>query len=115
MLGGPGTSFSRIRYANGSDFNRPMRLERTYGGSTFVIEQIDFPPTGGWDVWADLRVDQNLSGQNNLISLSPEGGPNLARITTIVTCSSLDCGAQRSNSECPGSSSSSSSSSGTRH
>lgn len=112
MLGGPGTAYSRIRYANGSDFNRPMRLEHTYAGSTYVIEQLDFPPTGGWDVWVDLRVDQSLSGQNNLISLSPEGGPNLARITTVVTCSSLsDCGAQWGDSECPGSSSSSSSSS----
>lgn len=116
VMFGSGTHTSTIRYANGSEFDRPMRVEELDG--TVVIEQIDFPPTGSWENWTDLVLSRALTnGQYNFISLSPEGGPNLQNITTTLQYNCTTCGYNKGIGACPdpdsGSSSSSSSTSST--
>ncbi|HEX5056960.1 MAG TPA: hypothetical protein VFX02_10735 [Gammaproteobacteria bacterium] len=70
-----------FHYANGSSFNRVMNLVRRDTGEVLAAN-IQFPYTGGWDGWNDITLWVDIGGYGqanrfNLVSVSPEGGPDI--------------------------------------
>jgi len=66
-----------IRYANGSNVNRPMAV-RVNGA--VVIPALSFVPTGGWSSWATRSLTAAMHAGTNtvrLTSTTPSGGPNI--------------------------------------
>jgi rhamnogalacturonyl hydrolase YesR len=67
-----------LRYANGGDQNRPMKL--VVNGKSLAGSYV-FPPTGAWTVWQTISVaDVPLRQGFNTIraeAISAAGGPNL--------------------------------------
>lgn len=73
-----GTSAIGLRYANGSDANRPMTL--SINGKTMPIS---FEPTGEWTAWKTEIVTADLQEGGNMATLtsnSSDGGPNIDQI-----------------------------------
>jgi hypothetical protein len=107
------SSSTTFTYANGSDFTRQMRMQRR-NDPTAVLPTLDFPPTGSWETLGTVTLNQDYIGELNLISVSPEGGPNVKSIRTVINlnCNTTICGWVGPNVDpCPEATSSSSSSS----
>lgn len=81
--GGPATSsYTRIRYANGSENTLRMGV---LNSDFEVYREIEFPPTGGWDQWQTLQLSYVLTRNVYLEALDNEGGPNLGDLTAGLT------------------------------
>jgi hypothetical protein len=65
-----------FRYANGADFDRPLRL--TVNGQV-VAASLSFAPTGSWTKWATSTAVVALGAGTNAVRVSAIGlgGPNL--------------------------------------
>ncbi len=73
------TATFKIRYANGGTTARPANF--TVNNETYWLQ---FPPTGGWNVWAEVTVAATLIWDMNemvLESLSTAGLANIDRLT----------------------------------
>ena len=72
----------KVRYANGASSARP---------ATFYVNEeyftLQFPPTGGWNVWAEATVSSPLIWSSNEFLLTATSSAGLANIDkiTIVT------------------------------
>ncbi|MBO3744653.1 carbohydrate-binding protein [Streptosporangiaceae bacterium NEAU-GS5] len=69
-----------VRYANGTDVNRPLQL--TVNGVN--VGTRDYNPTANWDTWTDDTFTVDLTTGANVIRLTAttaNGGPNLDKIT----------------------------------
>jgi hypothetical protein len=65
----------RVRYANGTNANRPIRITGNGGGGT-----VTGAPTGSWSTWATATVTINLvAGNNDVVhsSVVDAGMPNI--------------------------------------
>lgn len=72
----------KVRYANGSSANRPadfITLQSTHS--------LNFPPTGGWNVWREVTFSAPLVWSSNEFWLTATSNSGLANIDkiTIVT------------------------------
>jgi hypothetical protein len=79
-----GWSELRVRYANGSRAERPMRL--TVNGEPLDI--LYFGTTGGWDTWRDYTTTPLLAAGANTVRLTAttgRGGPNVDRLESRIT------------------------------
>lgn len=87
------TSSTTITYSNGSDSTRQMRMQLRNNPSA-VLPTIDFPSTGSWETWDTVTLDQAYTGEINLVSVSPEGGPDVKSIKAVINlnCNSSICG-----------------------
>jgi hypothetical protein len=68
----------RVRYANGTGTNRPIRV--TVNGAT--AGTVNGAPTGSWSTWATATLPINLvAGDNDMIhaSVTSDGMPNVDR------------------------------------
>ncbi|TVZ41845.1 cellulose binding domain-containing protein [Alteromonadaceae bacterium 2753L.S.0a.02] len=90
LLGGPELGRgSVISYANGSTETLTMKLETSL---RVLVEEVSFPPTGGWDVWSTIELPGVIATgtitQNepvSLVSLDPAGGPHLSVIHSWIS------------------------------
>lgn len=76
----PGTI--KIRYANGGNVNRPA----TFYVNTDMFT-LQFPPTGGWNVWKDVSVSSPIIWSGNeflLEATSNQGLANIDKITVVT-------------------------------
>jgi hypothetical protein len=75
-----GTYVLDFRFANGSGYDRPLRL--TVNGAV-AQPAVSFPHTGNWEVWSVTTVAATLSAGVNRIRLTATGnsGPNLDAMT----------------------------------
>ncbi|WP_406175383.1 PQQ-dependent sugar dehydrogenase [Streptomyces sp. NBC_00996] len=76
-----GTSSLALRYANGTDTDRPMDISV---GGTVVASGVSFPATADWNTWATKTVNLPLGAGSNKIratATTGNGGPNLDRIS----------------------------------
>jgi len=81
-----------IRYANGTNDSRKMSLS----ASAYIINEIEFPPTGGWTNWSTVPFNIELFSGKSLLelrSLNTDGGPNIdwigwtgTEIKIVKTC-----------------------------
>ncbi len=72
-----------IRYSSGTNESRRQRV--LINGAT-AISTFAMPYTGGWSNWGEVSFTVNLNEGSNtirLVSLSPNGAPNLDRFTLI--------------------------------
>ena len=79
-----GTADCTIVFANGGSAGRPMNI--LVNGSV-VVNNIDFPVTGGWTAWSQTNVTFGLAAGNNtirLLSTGSEGGPNVDKMDITV-------------------------------
>lgn len=69
--GGTGGSATLIiRYANGNSNNRSLSYHYYVAGSPIFGSQVLFPPTGGWNNFADIYMTINLeAGTSNMFKL----------------------------------------------
>lgn len=76
------TGTIKIRYANGTNSGRTASL-----GVNSYWYTVQFPPTGGWNVWREATVYSPLIWASNELVLSAETSAGLANIdkVTIVT------------------------------
>lgn len=76
------TGTIKIRYANGTGSARPATLEVNSYSYT-----LQFPPTGGWNVWQEATVYSPLIWASNELVLWADTSAGLANIdkVTIVT------------------------------
>lgn len=65
-----GSATLRFRYANGGNYNRPLKVE--INGSE-VSASLDFPSTGDWTNWSDVSITTNLNEGDNKIRLTAIG------------------------------------------
>lgn len=73
------TATFKVRYANGATTSRPANF--TVNNEVYWLQ---FPPTGGWNVWAEVTVAATLLWDMNeivLTSLSANGLANIDRLT----------------------------------
>lgn len=76
------TGTVKVRYANGGTTNRPATF--------YVNEQfftLQFPPTGGWNVWREATVTSPLIWSSNefLLTATTSGGlANIDKITIVT-------------------------------
>ncbi len=72
----------RIRYANGTGSARPATL-----GVNSYSYTLQFPPTGGWNVWREATIYSPLIWASNELELTADTAAGLANIdkVTIVT------------------------------
>jgi hypothetical protein len=67
---GPGLVSLKFRYANGSLYNRPLKLEIN---GIVKVNNLAFPPTGGWENWSIASYTTNLNSGSNKIKLTAIG------------------------------------------
>lgn len=72
----------KIRYANGGNSSRTATL-----GVNSYFYTVQFPPTGGWNVWREVSVFSPLIWASNEFTLHANTNDGLANIdkVTIVT------------------------------
>ncbi len=77
-----GTATIKIRYANGSTTNRPLKLDVN---STTVSANLAFNPTTSWATWSEVTIVVDLLAGVNTIRLTSIGasGPNIDSITIV--------------------------------
>ncbi|MBR9773356.1 MAG: carbohydrate-binding protein, partial [Gammaproteobacteria bacterium] len=76
-----------LRYANGSNSDRPLALQVDGG----VTTSVSFPGTGGWSSWQEVTVELELEPGSHQLFLSiptaEQGGvgqgPNLDQLTLV--------------------------------
>lgn len=82
-----GNYMTHIRFANGSDADRAMKIE--VNGNTADYWMQSFPGTGAWTVWKEFGIVLPLIKGVNKIKLTSsvagQGGPNLDYITVTST------------------------------
>ncbi|MET8454153.1 carbohydrate-binding protein [Streptomyces sp. NPDC005209] len=74
---GDGTARLTLRHANGTTTDRPMDL--SVDGKVIAAAK-SFPPTGGWDSWADVTADVPLTAGTHTVratATTAAGAPNL--------------------------------------
>jgi uncharacterized delta-60 repeat protein len=72
-LASPGRSGDYVltfRYANGSALSRPLELRID---NQLVRSRLEFPSTGGWNVWRTVSVTAPLPAQHGLVRLTSVG------------------------------------------
>lgn len=77
----------KFRYGNGSENNRPCRIQI---GATVIDSSYNFPSTGSWKNWeySDDELSWNFEAGScslKVIALTDEGGPNLDHIRLRYT------------------------------
>jgi glucose/arabinose dehydrogenase len=65
-----------FRYANGATKNRPLAV---WVNGTVIAPELAFPPTGGWNQWANTSISVSLKAGINRVRLTAIGssGPNI--------------------------------------
>lgn len=65
-----------VRYANGGTSSRPMKISADAN-----MFEVEFPPTGGWDVWDTLVIEDvwvdAVPFDLRFESVTADGGPNI--------------------------------------
>jgi hypothetical protein len=70
----------KFRYANGSTYNRPLKLEVN---GVVKASSLSFPPTGSWRNWSTVSITTNLIAGMNKIRLTAIGSSG-ANIDNLV-------------------------------
>ncbi|MFG2956720.1 PQQ-dependent sugar dehydrogenase [Streptomyces sp. NPDC048291] len=76
-----GTSALAVRFANGTDTDRPMDISVT---GTVVASGVSFPATADWNTWVTKTVNVPLTAGSNKIratATTANGGPNLDKVS----------------------------------